>query len=262
MEEVYLEEKSKRKYFKIFGIIFLILILIIGGLYIYATLSIKNGLKISSSLAYIYISCFDYCPFEGQLYDENRILPNYVCYENCVDKNFGYEELEKMSEIYNKDFSLINIFYSDDEIREMFYNNSVSYDTSSCVIDIYQYKDNSCIKEYLEKYKENDPGFVEPTYQDISFNFTSISCDEEGIIVDFEVIEGSISGLQIIFYDGGNSDYIKRLQSFEKGKHKIGISKEEYTKRLDSPNRVQLAYIFDVGGRAQIAPATQIISCN
>ena len=104
------------------------------------------------------------------------------------------------------------------------------------------------------------PASVEWT--DYGFNFTSISCDEEGIIVDFEVIEGSISGLQIIFYDGGNSDYIKRLQSFEKGKHKIGISKEEYTKRLDSPNRVQLAYIFDVGGRAQIAPATQIISCN
>lgn len=252
-----IQKPKKRKWPKILGIIFLVIVLFLFISFIYLKLSYNSDIRAMKEDTYSYVKCLDFCPTKeiGSINDPKYI--NEVCMAYCTSENQDYKVLEKrLSGLDNK---ILGKVYGTHYIEE----DIVKYqeDYFRCLQDLILNNSKSCAKNFLEENKEYATEFKEPVYQDITLNLISATCSKQETIVNFELTEGKIKGINFILYEEGDSISVKKIEDFNQGINSVKIRSAEYSE-LTNPTEVSLSYIFEVDGQEWVSVPSPLIPCN
>ena len=250
--------KSSKKWIWISIVGVVVILLIVGGMSIWIDFKVSRSIELSDDSLYMYYKCLEYCPTK-ETYNEwgqgntmdatpgsgmiKRI--NQECLNVCFDQN--YKPLADRSSSLRD-----GIFESIFNKRRV--NEYESYEPhklpgTDCLREAVQ-GDNSCIDELTERIDRLEESFAEPIYENITFNFTSLSCSDEGVDVVLELIEGEVIGVGFLLSQSGNTADIKKMGSLDIGLNEIALSISEYPSHkgalvVDNPDKISMYYITE-----------------
>lgn len=253
--------KKKWIWISVVGIV-VILLVVFGGMFLrqkYVESKMLKMLEYDRDGVYMLMRCIEYCPYKG-FYDEKRDHINGTltfikeirwginqeCTRACNELNVDPFS-EKYKEI-KESFEEKKFVKEYNSLREDFEYYNIT--PGSCFMDVLRNEDDkSCMFPVSSRVERLESMFVEPTYENVTLNFTSLSCSSEGISMEVDFIEGEISSLGILLVDEGSSAELGREIILTKGLNKIEIKPEEYP--LDwkgnrtNPDEVAIFYVYE-----------------
>ena len=255
-EEV--KPKKSKKWIWISIVTVVVILLVIGGVLINVQIVGSKLSKLPSDGIYMMYKCLDYCPYsivysewgEGASSNsppvgkgEKRIM-NIECKNSCEDINMkpSFDEARDISE--NRLLSALYKKKRDDIGRDPYGERDLD-----CMAQVLHKADKSCL-DFIEDNKGLDAEFTVPNYENVTLNFTSLSCSQEVVEAEVDLIEGEILGIGLYFYEKGDKLGLFREEEVSIGPNTIIIPQEKFPQNLinqsaRNPDKMELVYFVE-----------------